>query len=119
GGPAPAKAPRDMFADGPVDYHSHKVSGVPGTVRGLALAHSKLGSLPWKDLVAPAVKLAEGFTIDAALARRLNSTVGNNRTTNAEFIRVYGKNGAKTERGAAGEVLNLAALARTIRTIME
>ena len=36
--------------------------GVPGTVAGLALAHERLGSLPWADLVAPAVTLAaEGF----------------------------------------------------------
>ena len=39
---------------------------MPGTVRGLALAHQKFGKLPWKDVVAPAVKLAEdGFVIDA------------------------------------------------------
>lgn len=36
--------------------------GVPGTVAGLALAHERLGSLPWEDLVEPAVKLArDGF----------------------------------------------------------
>jgi gamma-glutamyltranspeptidase/glutathione hydrolase len=32
--------------------------GVPGTVAGLYKAHQELGSLPWADLVAPAVKLA-------------------------------------------------------------
>ncbi len=34
--------------------------GVPGTVAGLWLAHQRLGSLPWADLVRPAVKLAKG-----------------------------------------------------------
>ena len=45
--------------------------GVPGTVRGLALAHKKLRDLPWKDVVMPAVALAEnGFTMsDGARAQ--------------------------------------------------
>ncbi len=33
--------------------------GVPGTVAGLWLAHQRLGSLPWGDLVKPAVELAQ------------------------------------------------------------
>ncbi|MDT8429727.1 MAG: gamma-glutamyltransferase, partial [Pseudomonadales bacterium] len=42
--------------------------GVPGTVAGMAKAHEELGSLPWADLVAPAVKLArEGIPITYAL----------------------------------------------------
>ncbi|MBX2819008.1 MAG: gamma-glutamyltransferase [Rhodothermaceae bacterium] len=42
--------------DGPLSV------GVPGTVAGLALAHERLGSMPWEDLVAPSVSLAEeGF----------------------------------------------------------
>ena len=32
--------------------------GVPGTVAGLALAHERLGSLPWADLLQPAIDLA-------------------------------------------------------------
>ena len=32
--------------------------GVPGTVAGLALAHRRLGSLPWEDLLQPAIDLA-------------------------------------------------------------
>jgi gamma-glutamyltranspeptidase / glutathione hydrolase len=34
--------------------------GVPGTVAGLWKAHQQLGSLPWEDLVAPAIALARG-----------------------------------------------------------
>ena len=32
--------------------------GVPGTVAGLYLAHKRLGSMAWSDLVQPAVELA-------------------------------------------------------------
>ena len=49
-------------------------AGVPGTVRGLGLAHARWGKLPWADLVRPAVRLArEGFPISANLAGSLNS----------------------------------------------
>jgi gamma-glutamyltranspeptidase/glutathione hydrolase len=42
--------------------------GVPGTVAGLWLAHERFGSMPWKDLVMPAVILArEGITVTALL----------------------------------------------------
>jgi gamma-glutamyltranspeptidase/glutathione hydrolase len=52
-------------------------AGVPGTVKGLALAHEKLGRRPWKTLVEPAVRLArDGFAISDTLARSLNSQLG-------------------------------------------
>lgn len=51
-----------------------RAAGVPGTVRGLGLAHARHGSLPWRDLVAPAAALArEGFVISETLARGLNA----------------------------------------------
>lgn len=62
---APAKAHRDMYLnpDGTVNRRlleaHHLASGIPGTVAGLWMAHEKYGRLPWKDLVAPAIKLAE------------------------------------------------------------
>ncbi len=44
-------------------------SGVPGTVKGLYKAWKIGGSLPWKELIAPAIKLAEdGFIIRPFLA---------------------------------------------------
>jgi len=57
---APAAAHKTMFKKGDPAY-GHRVVGVPGTVRGLALAHSKFGKLPWKTLVVPAALLAEGL----------------------------------------------------------
>jgi gamma-glutamyltranspeptidase/glutathione hydrolase len=38
---------------------------VPGVVAGMALAHERFGSLPWRDLLAPAAGLArEGMLLD-------------------------------------------------------
>ena len=39
-------------------------AGIPGSPAGLHAASQKGGSLPWKDLVAPAIRLArDGFTV--------------------------------------------------------
>ncbi len=77
---APLAATRDMYldADGnPIDglsVRGHKAAGVPGTVAGLAAAHQRYGSLPWAQLVQPAIDLAEqGFRLSTTEAERLNS----------------------------------------------
>lgn len=44
--------------------------GVPGVVAMLALAHQQHGKLPWADLFAPAIQIAEqGFAVSARLNR--------------------------------------------------
>ncbi|MDX1481922.1 MAG: gamma-glutamyltransferase [Woeseiaceae bacterium] len=61
---APLAATETMYldADGNViDNSNHEgilAVGVPGTVAGLALAHERLGSLEWAELVEPAIQLA-------------------------------------------------------------
>lgn len=75
------------------DWRDHKASGVPGTVRGLELAHKKFGKLPWKDLVLPAAKLAEdGFDLDAPMVKSLNDAM-KGKGGNDEFRKVFGKEG--------------------------
>jgi gamma-glutamyltranspeptidase/glutathione hydrolase len=114
---APAAATRDMFA---ADKRAapYKLIGTPGTVRGLALAHQRFGKLPWKDLVLPAVRLAEeGVVVDRHLADSLNRAL--RRASNPpEFIRVYGKADGKT-RWQVGDRLVQKDLARTLRQIAE
>jgi gamma-glutamyltranspeptidase/glutathione hydrolase len=75
---APRGAGRDMFLDaaGAVDKererYSHKAVAVPGTVAGLALALTQFGTLPLRDVIAPAVRLAEdGILVSADMAREL------------------------------------------------
>jgi gamma-glutamyltranspeptidase/glutathione hydrolase len=98
-------------------WYSHKAAGVPGTVRGLALAHARFGKLPWKDVVMPAVRLAEdGFLIDESLAGSLNWAVGGS-DAGSELRRVLGKNGEAAWR--AGDRLVQKDLARTLRRIAE
>ncbi|MDH3363676.1 MAG: gamma-glutamyltransferase [Gammaproteobacteria bacterium] len=67
---APGAADRDMYLD--VDGNvieglslvGHLAVGVPGTVAGFWEAHQRFGTMPWRDLVMPAVKIAEeGFVV--------------------------------------------------------
>ncbi len=78
---APALAHRDMFLDqdGKIIHgsstSSHLAVGVPGTVAGFDLAIKKYGSLPLKELIAPAIRLAEqGFTVSPHLAAMLEAS---------------------------------------------
>ena len=73
---APGASHPDMFLDekGKYDsarhHFSHVAVGVPGSVAGLYLAHQRLGRLPWKKLVEPAVKLAaDGFRVPGSECR--------------------------------------------------
>ena len=90
---APAAATKEMFVDRD-SRTAHRRVGVPGTVRGLALAHARFGKLPWKELVAPAIGLAKnGFLIDAATADSLNEILRKTPKDFAEFHRTFGKPG--------------------------
>ena len=112
---APAAATKTMFTkkDG---WESAKAVGVPGTVAGLALAHARFGKLPWKDVVQPAVKLADdGFVLDKSLAASLNSVVSTSKE-HPELRRVLGKDGGDGD-WKAGDRLVQPDLAQTLRRI--
>jgi gamma-glutamyltranspeptidase/glutathione hydrolase len=76
---APGSATEAMYLDAegklvPRHRAGPRAAGVPGTVRGLGLAHARHGALPWADVVRPAAKLArEGFPVSETLARSLNA----------------------------------------------
>jgi gamma-glutamyltranspeptidase/glutathione hydrolase len=113
---APQAAHKTMFTKNDT-WYSAKVVGVPGTVRGLALAHAKFGRLPWKELVIPAVKLAEeGFVVDAPLARSLNAVVDSSSDF-PELRRVLGKPDGVDWK--AGDRLVQKELGKTLRLIAE
>ncbi len=113
---APAAATKDMFAKGQSAF-SHLVVGVPGTVRGLALAHQKFGKLPWKTLVQPAIELAEqGFVFDKHHANSLNNILDQAKD-HAEMQRVFRKPGGG--KWKTGEKLVQPDLAKTLKRIAE
>ncbi len=77
---APLAAHRNMYLDpegntiDSLSRNGHLAVGVPGSVAGIYAAHQKYGRLPWADLLAPAIKIAEkGFTLTEIEAEVLNS----------------------------------------------
>jgi len=118
---APLQSTRTMYMrDGKVDMsltnQGYLAPGVPGTVRGLAMAHKKFGRLAWKDVVMPAVQLADGgFVMSAGLARGLNAQLSGAMGKFPASVAAYGKPGGGT--WAAGDRLVLKDLAKTLRAI--
>ena len=90
--------------------------GVPGTVRGLALAHRKFGKLPWRDVVFPAAQLAtKGFPLDSGLARGLTREVSQGMPSYPASIAAYGKPGGGSWQ--TGDTIVLPDLGRTLTAI--
>ena len=79
---APRAASRDMYLDasGQVTKDGRigpRAAGIPGVVAGLWLAHSKYGKLPWAEVLAPAIALAQGgSTLDSFHADDMKGVVG-------------------------------------------
>ena len=119
---APLASTRTMYLgeDGNIDRSltaaGYLAPGVPGSVRGLALAHSKFGKLPWKDVVMPGVVLAEkGFPLSAALARSLNREVAGPMAKFPASVAAYGKPGGGEWK--EGDRIVLGDLGKTLRAI--
>lgn len=121
---APGGATIDMFMrDGVVmefleAWQSGKSVGVPGAVALYGSAHEQHGKLPWKDVFAPAIRLAtEGFEVSPRLAGYLPrmaqvSQLAKNPATAAYFY-------PDGEPLQAGQVLKNPEYAATLSRIAE
>ena len=78
---APLAATRDMYLDAEGNPTDRSVTGalavgVPGSVAGLYAAHQKFGVLPWRNVVRPAIELAEnGFLADSAFVEDVSDNI--------------------------------------------
>ncbi len=120
---APASAQPQRFLDTneqPMPYTQAVVSGlsvgVPGLVRALEMAHAEQGRLPWAQLFAPAIALAEhGFQV----THRLHTLLSRERWLRddaAARALFYDAQGAPR---AVGAVLVNRAYANTLRAIAQ
>ncbi|WP_310497010.1 gamma-glutamyltransferase [Sandarakinorhabdus sp.] len=117
-------SPRQFLgADGkPMPFRMAQIggrsAGVPGNIRLIAQAHKKYGKLPWADLFAPAIRLADqGFAVTPNMARFI--------AYGQDPLKKAGPEGRALYFDTAGQPLKAGAwfrnpaLAQTLRTIAD
>jgi gamma-glutamyltranspeptidase/glutathione hydrolase len=112
---APAGATRDMFVGVSSASQQGRAVGVPGMVKGTALAVQRYGRLPLANSVEPAIRLAsEGF---AATPRYVSASCSNRATAYPETAAYFCPGGIS--RVAVGEIVTNPPLAETFRAIAQ
>lgn len=118
---APLNAKEDMYWDKDgnaitdLSLYGQLAAGVPGTVDGMVKAHEKYGKLSWKELVTPAINLAQkGFKITKQQASELTNK-------HNDFVRLNAKTNALTSKvnWVEGDLLIQADLAKTLKLIQQ
>jgi len=90
---------------------------VPGTLRGLALLHSRYGRLPWSKLVAPAETMARfGHQITRALVKRIGTQANRLSFDRAAKQIFLGANGYPLGESETIVQIELASVLTRIRT---
>lgn len=117
---APAAATRDMYADSVANARrlsviGGKAAGVPGEVAGLWEMHRRFGRLPWRDLVLPAVRLAQGHVVDSVRA----TVMRNNEAKLRQFAATAAAYLPGGRVPTAGDTLRLTDLARTLQLVAD
>ncbi|MFV0193348.1 gamma-glutamyltransferase [Empedobacter falsenii] len=118
---APLKATEDMYWDKEgnaitdLSLYGQFAAGVPGTVDGMVKAHEKYGKLSWKELVQPAIDLAQkGFKITKQQASELTNK-------HDDFVKYNSKINALTAKASwkEGDRLVQKELANTLKLIQQ
>ena len=114
---APIAASADMYLDIDGNVIDGKSTlgglavGVPGTVAGLVAIHEKFGTIPWKELVQPAIDLAlDGYLVTEKQEKSFNSKI-------EDFISVNGPETFYAQGFKSGDRVKNIALASTLKRI--
>ncbi len=116
---APITAYKDMYLDSLGNVIKNKsvlgahAVGIPGSVAGVFEVYKKFGSLPFKELIQPAIDLAKnGFTITRKQADDLNNATDRFRKVN-NYKTIFDK------EWKAGDLLIQDELAKTLERIRD
>ena len=116
---APITAHKDMYLDSLENVIKNKsvlgahAVGIPGSVAGIYEVYQKFGSLPFKDLVQPAINLARnGITVTQKQADDLNNATERFRKVN-NYETIFNK------EWKTGDLLKQEELAQTLERIRD
>lgn len=119
---APLAATEDMYLDmdgNPIEglsWYGWKAVGTPGSVAGMELVHQRHGTLPWRDLIEPAIRLAEeGYVIDYYTAALLQGDASDIQRFPVAASILF----PEGRPPAIGDTLRQPALGRTLRLIAD
>lgn len=118
---APLSAQAGMFVGedgnyhGEINHRGYLAVGVPGTVAGFSLAGQRFGTLPFAQLIEPALRMARrGFVVTPKLAEELREKAPEFRKYPGSLQALLKPNG---EPYQAGELWKQPELARTLHRI--
>jgi len=118
---APIKAHEDMFLDESGNFVPEKSQighlsvGVPGSVAGLLLALEKYGTMSRKEVLKPAIELAEkGFIVNEGLARAFKNAFEHFKKF-PSTMKYFSKNGEPYKEGDLLIQKDLAKVLKLIR----
>lgn len=118
---APALATRSMYLDSngnvvdKLSTRGHLAAGVPGTVDGMVQLHQHYGSLPFANLVQPAIALARnGFVLTDKEAQKYNAMQEDFAQYNTRPVPL-----AKTTEWKTGDTVMIEELAQTLERIRD
>lgn len=119
---APAAARADMFpldergaVRGQINTHGWLAAGVPGTLAGLQLALDRYGTRSFRQVVAPAIQLAQEGPLSEGLAKAIRATATHLQKDPA-LTRLLLKNGDNPQAGEWFRNPDLARLLETLST---
>jgi gamma-glutamyltranspeptidase/glutathione hydrolase len=114
---APGKAHEKVYLDEAgnvipgISIIGHKASGVPGSVMGMYEIHQRFGTMPWSDLIQPAIHYAEqGFVLTEKDVAELQGVI-------EELDSINGPNVFTNKKWKAGDTIKQPELAETLKRI--